>query len=371
MDSAVKPVNDLDERETNRVSDPFLRHVPEELHSKKTGMNVLIVTDYDIAGQPSLLFRTLNEQTIHKARLVVAHGDYLAYDRDIVLDTDGTEEAIDLVRHADFFHIGRCLVDIGPAVRWSDILTPRNVLIQYFGSEVRSAPEQTRRFHEETGILGLSGADWTMLEGALFLYHVKVMLDFARVPPADPPGSAIRIFHSPTSRGFKRTRLFLEAFAALKDLFPIELVLVEGKSNRECLLEKKRCQITLDQISTGAYGLAAVESMAMGHAVLCGISNFWTSCFPENPIVYVTPETLKERLVYLIERPDEIVRIGEAGKVWARRYHDPRVVVRQYLGLYDLIMNGHRLMPGADAGLLKGKPWVASRPPSRSRTAGS
>lgn len=357
---SVDAVTARDERSTattSTFSDTdrlFLKNVPEDLWGKKTGRNIAIVTDFDVAGQPSLLCRTINAHTIHKARLVVIKGDYLAYDRDLILDgagADETQECFRVIDEADLFHIGRFPVDFGP-VKWRQILRADNAIIQYFGSEVRHRGDEAKRFHDETGILAISGADYTMLENALFFYHVKVMCDLNRITSAPPIDGTIRIFHSPTNRAFKRTDLFLEVFERLKTKFPVELDLVEGLSNAQCLARKSTCHMTYDQMSSGAYGLAAIESMAAGHAVLCSQSNFWASCFPDNPIVCVRPDTLESVLEQLLSNPEEIMRVGQAGKAWARRYHDPQVVVRQYLWLYDQVVGGHRLIQSPDEQLI-------------------
>ena len=124
--------------------------------------------------------------------------------------------------------------------------------------------------------------------------------------------------------------------------------------NHECLKIKGQCHITLDQVSdSGAYALVAIESMAAGHPVLCGQSNFWMSYLPENPIVAVTPENIEERLEELIVSPDLIDTIGQIGKLWARRYHSPEVVLRQYLSFYDLAIHGNRLLPSSDCQLIE------------------
>ena len=92
--------------------------------------------------------------------------------------------------------------------------------------------------------------------------------------------------------------------------------------------------------------------MAAGHAVLCGISNFASSYHPDNPVVYVTEENLYDRLEYLLRNKEEITRIGNAGKIWARTHHDPMKLIRQYVWIYDLVMNGHRIVDDRDMFLL-------------------
>ena len=93
--------------------------------------------------------------------------------------------------------------------------------------------------------------------------------------------------------------------------------------------------------------------MAAGHAVLCSISNFAASYHPDNPIVYVDESNLYAKLEYLLKNKDELMRIGNAGKIWAKTHHDPMKIIKQYLWLYDLVKNGHRLVEDKDAFMIK------------------
>jgi hypothetical protein len=105
-------------------------------------------------------------------------------------------------------------------------------------------------------------------------------------------------------------------------------------------------------VSVGIYGLSAIESMAAGHAVLCGISNFAASYHPDNPIVYVTEDNLYNKLENLLRSRKEIARIGSTSKIWARMHHDPMKIIRQYLWIYDFVLHGHRYVEDPNAYLL-------------------
>jgi hypothetical protein len=135
--------------------------------------------------------------------------------------------------------------------------------------------------------------------------------------------------------------------------YPVEMELMEGKTREECLDIKSRCHISCDLNSTGTCSPMVIESMAAGHAVLCGISNFASSYHPDNPILYVTEENLHDRLEYLLNNKREIIRAGNAGKTWARSNHDPMKIIGQYVWIYDLVMNGHRLVDDRDKYLIR------------------
>ncbi len=342
-------------KKSSSLSDElFLKHVPKELWDKKNGNNIAVVADFNIAGQLSLLFRMINRYTTHKARLIILQGDYLSYDQDLILSSGNQqdyEEAVRVIENADFYHIGRFPKNFND-INWANILRPDNCLVQYYGSEMRNNADQVYRWHAENKITGLSAWDYTMLEKAPLFYHINLMCDFSRIKQCSPPGDVIRICHPPTNRQIKKTDMLIDVYERLKKKYPIELELIEGKSNEECLDIKSRCHITYDQVSVGIYGLSAIESMAAGHAVLCGISNFAASYHPDSPVVYVTEANLYHKLENLITSRKEIIRIGNSSKIWARMHHDPMKIIRQYLWIYDFVLHGHRYVEDPNSYLL-------------------
>jgi len=57
-------------------------------------MNLAIVSDFNIGGQPTALWRAINKYTDHKARCIIAQDDGFQYDKDIILNTlEAKEEA--------------------------------------------------------------------------------------------------------------------------------------------------------------------------------------------------------------------------------------------------------------------------------------
>ncbi len=327
-------------------SELFLKHVLPELREKKTGLNIAVIADFNIAGQLSLLFKMINRYTVHKARMIVLQGDYLSYDKDLILSENrpgDLDEVKNILKEADFFHFGRFPKEYGD-LDWNKYLRPDNTIIQYCVSVQRSNADQIYEWHRKNNITGLSAWDYTMLEKSPFFYHVNIMCDFSRVKPCSPPDDIIRICHPSTNREIKKTNLFISVMESLKKKYPVELKLIEGVSNDESLDIKSRCHMTFDQISVGIYGLSAIESMAAGHAVLGGISNFASGYHPDNPMVYVTEQNLKDRIEYLLKNKSEIAKIGNAGKVWVRTHHDPMKIMRQYLWLYDFVVNGHNFV---------------------------
>jgi len=180
------------------------------------------------------------------------------------------------------------------------------------------------------------------------------MCDFSRIRICAQPEDVIRICHVPAGIQPGMDEQFLSAVEDLKRKgYSAEVVSVEGMTGEERLETKSRCHITFEQTPNNLYGLSVIESLAAGHAVLCGVSNLASSRHADNPIVYVTEENLFGRLEFLLKNRREIARIGNSGKIWAWRNHDPMKLVRHYAWIYDMVMNGYGTVEDRDKYLLK------------------
>jgi hypothetical protein len=345
------------------VIDPYLKLIAKkDIPSKKDGLNICVFADYNVAGNLTLITELINKYTIHKARCIIVVGDYLDYGKDIVLidskieraiDKASASEAAEIVNKADFFHIGRHAVNFED-IHFENIFNQNNCVFQYFGSHLRDNVDTIREFHERSGIHGVSWVDWTMQENAGPMhYHLPDIFDVEKVKPwfQDSPNmdmDPILIAHSPTNRAFKKTNFFLEVIEKLKKEFNIELILLEGLSNEECMERKNVAHILFDQISVGRFALSAIESMAMNQAVLCSVSNIVQSVFPEHPVISVTKKTLEQELRALITNKDKILDVGMKGRKWVKRHCDPVRAIKQWVYLYDLIINGNRIIENDD-----------------------
>jgi len=333
----------------------FEKHVPVALRSKKSGFNIAIVADFNIAGQLTKLFRLINNHTIHRARCIVFQGDYLSYDRDIVLsdnDSGQWEEAQEIIAKADFFHIGRFPVRDN-RLALLERLSPNNCVIQYFGTQLRQNANKIYSWHQNKQITGIGAWDFTMIQNAPFFYHINMMFDSAIVQAVPEPQGTIRVVHPTTDRRIKKTELFLDAIKVLENKYDVKGIVIEGKTNEECLALKGSAHMTFDQISVGIYGVSAIESLAMGHVVFGGISNFAASVYPDNPLVWVTPYNVEQKIEYFLKHPELLSTRGKMGREWVKRYHDPLKILRQFLYIYDLVRNGHNFMTAPDEQLLE------------------
>ncbi|MGH7726485.1 MAG: hypothetical protein ACREOU_13745 [Candidatus Eiseniibacteriota bacterium] len=135
------------------------------------------------------------------------------------------------------------------------------------------------------------------------------------------------IAHAPTNRLIKGTRFVEEAVTALREEFPrLELRLIDRRPWAEMPSILAACDILVDQLMMGWYGLLAIEGMSMGRAVVCHVREDFSPVLGEGPIVDARPDTLTEVLRGLVRDPARRRALGERGVAYARAHHDAAAV---------------------------------------------
>jgi glycosyltransferase involved in cell wall biosynthesis len=172
------------------------------------------------------------------------------------------------------------------------------------------------------------------LPGAVFTPYASV--DAQRIAPApEPPGDEIVVVHAPTDVDVKGTRFVIAAVDELRAQgMPFRLDLVEGVKREEVLRRVAAGHLLVDQLLLGWYGAVAVEAMALGRPVLCYVREDEAEDNPfgsELPIVRTTPRSLLADLRRVASDPELRRRLGEQGRHFAGRRHDPRGIARTVL----------------------------------------
>jgi hypothetical protein len=169
--------------------------------------------------------------------------------------------------------------------------------------------------------------------------------DPAGVTPV-PPGRAstaapLVIAHAPSHRGVKGTRFVLDAVDRLRaEGLPLELRLIEGLDRAEAMRRYAEADVIIDQLIIGWYGGLAVEAMSLGKPVIARLRREDLRFVPPEmaaqlPVISAGPGDLAEVLRRLCAMdPAELRAIGEAGRRFAERWHDPASVARTIAGDY-------------------------------------
>ncbi len=155
--------------------------------------------------------------------------------------------------------------------------------------------------------------------------------------PMRVPGDNIKIMHAPTHRGNKGTKFILEAVDQLsKEGIPVEMMLIENVSHSRLKELYVECDIFVDQILFW-YGTAAIEAMALGRPVVC--SHFkefykYVNYAEKIPMINADPDTIYDKLKYLIENKDYLPGIGKRSREFVEEVHNLEKKTQILIDLY-------------------------------------
>lgn len=162
-------------------------------------------------------------------------------------------------------------------------------------------------------------------------------IDISRYAPHYPDATRQRpmVIHAPSSRNVKGTEQILATIERLRGDLAFDFTLVENRPHAEMIEIIKSSDIVIDQMMIGAYGVFAIEALALGKPVVCYLREDLIDRFPAPlPIIRANPDTLTETLARLIGDPVARYEIGIRSRQYAESVHDYRRVTLQVLGIY-------------------------------------
>ncbi|MFM7232856.1 MAG: hypothetical protein ACKO3S_12860 [bacterium] len=146
------------------------------------------------------------------------------------------------------------------------------------------------------------------------------------------------VLHAPTNRLIKGTAYVEAAFERLRPRFPgVEFRTVERLPWRELRDLMAECDVLVDQMFMGWYGMVAVEAMALARPALAYLRPDFEPRAEGCPLVRITVDSLEAELAGLLLDTPRRRALGEAGRAWVERTHDARVVAGRLLELYRRI----------------------------------
>ena len=350
-------------KEANPKRKLFLKYVPEKLVTEKTGLNILFISDFHVAGNQARMMKFLNNHTTHKARSIGFIKDYLNYGEDIVLDTnEHLKEVHELIKEADFFHFIRLKPNI-PGIDLNKYLRKNNCMIDYFGSEITCHKDKVVDFHRQTGFFGLNKSIHEMYKGAeSMMYHFPTMFDSSEYSKYEIDlnfyaKQEIVIGHSPTMPRIKGTHYILPIIERVNNRVQQKITtnLIMGKTNTDALLEKAKCDIFIDCLSTekdidGAGSGASQnshESLALGKVTICSMDNFYLSFYPDAPIFSSTIEGLEDLIMNILNNPSIVKEKMKNSKSWLTQF-SPNLMIERYLQIYQFVITGDQVVNSFD-----------------------
>ena len=166
-------------------------------------------------------------------------------------------------------------------------------------------------------------------------------LDLTEFPIAEPiPNPRPLVIHAPSRRALKGTEFVLQAIDALKEEgLDFDFQLIENLSNTEALERYRQCDIVVDQLLVGWYGVLSMEAMALGKTAIAYIRDDLTGYFRDGmPLLNANPDTIKGVLRTAIKDRELREETGRRGRAFVEEVHDSRVVARSAARLYKKML---------------------------------
>lgn len=145
------------------------------------------------------------------------------------------------------------------------------------------------------------------------------------------------IVHAPSHLGCKGTKYVRECVQQLQlQNFEFSYVEIHNKTKQQSQEAIEQCDIFIDQLICGSYGLASCEAMAMGKPTLCYIMPIVAAAMPASlPIVSVTVDNLYQTVARLLADAQERGRIGIKSREYIEQYHDVKVLSKQLINIIN------------------------------------
>lgn len=148
-----------------------------------------------------------------------------------------------------------------------------------------------------------------------------------------------RVLHLPSRRNppIKGTQYVDPLMRKLEAAGAIEYVSPVSVPHSEMRGLVHSCDIVVDQILTGSYGVAAIEAMAAGRVVVGGMAADVKALIPESPQLYdADPDSLETVFERILSDREEARATALANVEFVHRWHDGRAAataLADYLGV--------------------------------------
>jgi hypothetical protein len=145
------------------------------------------------------------------------------------------------------------------------------------------------------------------------------------------------IVHAPNHRNIKGTRFLLDSLDELRRIgIPFELRLVEKVRRTDAIEIYRQADIVADQFVIGAYGVFALECLALGKPVLTYLDHDHLSMPVFNlPVVNTNKTNLTLVLGILLQVPELRNRLGAEGRAAVEKYQSLEAIGELNKVIYD------------------------------------
>lgn len=301
--------------------------------------NILCVSLFDNGGSLQQLSNAINKYTDDTSIHLNYQQTWLDYDVDIAGQDTSAKEIKSKVGSPDFFIFSEL---VPPQFKDLNFKLERsNTILRCFGAITRNSLKTYREYWSNTFVTMVSGGfDPTIHPYLGFVaYHIPNIYEFSDFPKRTH-SNKLKICHAATNEWLKDANHVKDVFLELEKNYDVETVMISKVPWKETLKIKATCDITVDQFILGTYASSSIESMYLEQAVVSRISPFVRSMHPDLPIIQSEKENLYSTLENLIQNPDKVSELGEAGKNYASKEHDAERNISKWTNLIEWVKTG-------------------------------
>ena len=317
-------------------------------------MNILWLCFENTSNVPSTISRAINKYTKHHCSLVIEAENYIKYDAKGAyrLSNITSKEFVNMVRDSDVIHFNELMSEITYPFRTKfkddkqlDVThlfdSSQKVLIHNNGTIFRRNSVMLNAFAKAHNVgMTISTPDLFTYGNNLTWLPAPIDLtnSLYKFNPAKFDNNCL-ISHSPTRRDVKGTDLFMNVCNKyFSDT--VKPVLIEHSTHKDCMRKRKVCHAHYDQWSIGAYGVSALEGLAIGQIVMVGISDYVSKYLGTHRFINVcgNEESFSTSMLTLLSLlSDDTSRYNHLleGRKWLERSHSDKVVVKNIIELYE------------------------------------
>lgn len=173
-------------------------------------------------------------------------------------------------------------------------------------------------------------------------YKVFQRIDTSKFEFSPPKSENKRplIVHAPTAPVGKGTIYIEKAIENLRKNHNFDFVLIKNMKHHEALENIKKCDLYIDQLISGNYGMAAMEAMAFGKPVISYMKDsVLINEFPNDcPIVNANPSNIESVIHSILSNKSILAETGVKSRNYILKYHEINTVIPILLDTYSNII---------------------------------
>ena len=323
-------------------------------------MNIVHLSTTPLAGSPYSISTALSRYTEHNSRHICI--DPNAYDQRI-FPTDLTwkndkEESFEILTNADIVHCHHLFhTKYSPFGNLREICKKNTIFLRQFHSAPSGIPKNLLNIIHEDPLPSFVNAQHPeryFPDSKLVPNIVLIDKSNYNIISSEPstfvtfsPSVKKSAWH--TSKPEKRweTKGYPETVSILSNLskrLNFKFDIIFNVPWESCVERKSNSRVTIDEVVTGSYHLASLESLALGKPTLAYLDERIIDVIKEitganwHPWLNVKLEDMEILLEHLFK--DELLtsQLGELSNIWFENFWQARDLINHYIAGYDMII---------------------------------